>query len=197
MFGYAIDETSELLPLTHILTTKIGPKLTEVQKNKTCLWILATRRPPQSNVGDLLPDVGIEADIGRCEPDAFASLANDLLVVYYGLAGNLAEDHDHVGRCTDLEATLLSGSCFKHALRMASKTLSQSLCRVCGEILPSFNKLSNKFPKLSFTNAPKQLSIFDTHPLSTSIETANGWTRCSVPVRRGCTIVSGYTPNFR
>ncbi|KAJ9559187.1 hypothetical protein OSB04_013801 [Centaurea solstitialis] len=26
-------------------------------------------------------------------------------------------------------------------------------CRVCGEILPSFNKLSNKFPKLSFVYA--------------------------------------------
>ncbi|KAJ9559193.1 hypothetical protein OSB04_013807 [Centaurea solstitialis] len=32
------------------------------------------------------------------------------------------------------------------------------------------------------------LCIFNRHPLSTSIETANGWTQCSVPVRRGCTI---------
>ncbi|KAL5076006.1 hypothetical protein RYX36_014990, partial [Vicia faba] len=39
MFGYATDETPELMPLTHVLATKIGAKLTEVRKNKTCPWV--------------------------------------------------------------------------------------------------------------------------------------------------------------
>ncbi|KAL5061539.1 hypothetical protein RYX36_023276, partial [Vicia faba] len=39
MFGYAIDETPELMPLTHVLATKVGAKLTEVRKNKTCPWL--------------------------------------------------------------------------------------------------------------------------------------------------------------
>jgi S-adenosylmethionine synthetase len=30
MFGYATDETEELMPLTHVLATKLGAKLTEV-----------------------------------------------------------------------------------------------------------------------------------------------------------------------
>ena len=30
MFGYATDETEELMPLTHVLATRIGYKLTEV-----------------------------------------------------------------------------------------------------------------------------------------------------------------------
>jgi S-adenosylmethionine synthetase len=30
MFGYATDETPELMPLTHVLATQIGYKLTEV-----------------------------------------------------------------------------------------------------------------------------------------------------------------------
>jgi hypothetical protein len=30
MFGYASDETPELMPLTHVLATQIGYKLTEV-----------------------------------------------------------------------------------------------------------------------------------------------------------------------
>ena len=36
MFGYATDETEELMPLTHVLATKIGAKLTEVRKNGVC-----------------------------------------------------------------------------------------------------------------------------------------------------------------
>ena len=30
MFGYATDETPELMPLTHVLATQIGYRLTEV-----------------------------------------------------------------------------------------------------------------------------------------------------------------------
>ncbi|GJZ26936.1 S-adenosylmethionine synthase 3 [Tanacetum coccineum] len=39
MFGYATDETPELMPLTHVLATKLGAKLTEVRKNNTCPWL--------------------------------------------------------------------------------------------------------------------------------------------------------------
>ena len=31
MFGYATDETEELMPLTHVLATQLGYKLTEVR----------------------------------------------------------------------------------------------------------------------------------------------------------------------
>lgn len=39
MFGYATDETKELMPLTHVLATNIGYKLTEVRKNGTVPWL--------------------------------------------------------------------------------------------------------------------------------------------------------------
>ena len=39
MFGYATDETPELMPLTHMLATQLGFKLTEVRKNGTCPWL--------------------------------------------------------------------------------------------------------------------------------------------------------------
>jgi len=39
MFGYASDETPELMPLTHSLATKIGARLTEVRKNGECPWV--------------------------------------------------------------------------------------------------------------------------------------------------------------
>ena len=39
MFGYATDETPELMPLTHMLATQIGYKLTEVRKNGTVAWL--------------------------------------------------------------------------------------------------------------------------------------------------------------
>lgn len=39
MFGYATDETVELMPLTHVLATQLGYKLTEVRKNGTCPWL--------------------------------------------------------------------------------------------------------------------------------------------------------------
>ncbi|GAX73601.1 hypothetical protein CEUSTIGMA_g1052.t1 [Chlamydomonas eustigma] len=39
MFGYATDENPELMPLTHVLATQIGFKLTEVRKNGVCPWL--------------------------------------------------------------------------------------------------------------------------------------------------------------
>ena len=39
MFGYATDETEELMPLTHMLATKIGYRLTEARKNGECAWL--------------------------------------------------------------------------------------------------------------------------------------------------------------
>ena len=39
MFGYATDETPELMPLTHVLATQLGYKLTEVRKNGVCGWL--------------------------------------------------------------------------------------------------------------------------------------------------------------
>jgi S-adenosylmethionine synthetase, central domain len=39
MFGYATDETPELMPLTHVLATQLGYKLTEVRKNGTVPWL--------------------------------------------------------------------------------------------------------------------------------------------------------------
>jgi len=36
MFGYATDETEELMPLTHSLATGLGYKLTQVRKNGVC-----------------------------------------------------------------------------------------------------------------------------------------------------------------
>jgi S-adenosylmethionine synthetase len=39
MFGYATNETPELMPLTHSLATKIGYKLTEARKNSTLPWL--------------------------------------------------------------------------------------------------------------------------------------------------------------
>ncbi|GBG89599.1 hypothetical protein CBR_g49389 [Chara braunii] len=39
MFGYATDETPELMPLTHVLATKIGARLTEVRKNGAVKWL--------------------------------------------------------------------------------------------------------------------------------------------------------------
>jgi len=39
MFGYATDETPNLMPLTHDLATSLGSKLTEVRKNGTLDWV--------------------------------------------------------------------------------------------------------------------------------------------------------------
>jgi S-adenosylmethionine synthetase len=40
MFGYATDETEECMPLSHLIATKIGARLTEVRKNGTLPWVL-------------------------------------------------------------------------------------------------------------------------------------------------------------
>jgi len=39
MFGYATDETPELMPLTHTLATQIGSRLTKVRNDQTLKWI--------------------------------------------------------------------------------------------------------------------------------------------------------------
>jgi len=39
MFGYATDETEELMPLTHILATKLITRLTEVRKKNILTWL--------------------------------------------------------------------------------------------------------------------------------------------------------------
>jgi S-adenosylmethionine synthetase len=39
MFGYATDETPELMPLTHMLATQLGHRLTQVRKDGTVPWL--------------------------------------------------------------------------------------------------------------------------------------------------------------
>jgi len=39
MFGYATDETDVLMPLTHVLSTQLGYKLTEVRKSGVLKWV--------------------------------------------------------------------------------------------------------------------------------------------------------------
>lgn len=39
MFGYASDETPELMPLTHVLATRLGYRLTEVRREGLCPWV--------------------------------------------------------------------------------------------------------------------------------------------------------------
>lgn len=39
MFGYASDETPELMPLTHVLSTRLGHRLTEVRQQGICPWV--------------------------------------------------------------------------------------------------------------------------------------------------------------
>jgi len=39
MFGYASNETTELMPMTHSLATKLGYQLTKVRKDGTCAWL--------------------------------------------------------------------------------------------------------------------------------------------------------------
>ncbi len=39
MFGYATDESKELMPVTHLWATQLGARLTEVRKNGTLPWV--------------------------------------------------------------------------------------------------------------------------------------------------------------
>lgn len=39
MFGYASDETPELMPLSHVLATKLGKRLTDVRKQGILKWV--------------------------------------------------------------------------------------------------------------------------------------------------------------
>lgn len=39
MFGYATDETSDCMPLTHSMATRLGKKLTDVRKSGECWWL--------------------------------------------------------------------------------------------------------------------------------------------------------------
>ena len=39
MFGYATDETPELMPLSHLLASKIGKRLTDVRKQGVLKWV--------------------------------------------------------------------------------------------------------------------------------------------------------------
>merc|ERR1719361_2443995 len=39
MFGYASDETSDCMPLTHLVATRLGKKLTDVRKDGSLWWL--------------------------------------------------------------------------------------------------------------------------------------------------------------
>jgi hypothetical protein len=39
MFGYASDETPELMPLTHVLASRLAQQLAAVRKDGTCPWV--------------------------------------------------------------------------------------------------------------------------------------------------------------
>jgi len=39
MFGYATNETPELMPLTHVLATKLAQKLSQSRRDGTCAWL--------------------------------------------------------------------------------------------------------------------------------------------------------------
>eukprot|EP00438_Fugacium_kawagutii_P010528 Skav214525 [mRNA] locus=scaffold410:249467:251720:- [translate_table: standard] len=39
MFGYASDETSDCMPLTHSMATRLGKTLTDVRKSGECWWL--------------------------------------------------------------------------------------------------------------------------------------------------------------
>ena len=51
MFGYATDETEELMPLTHVLATRIGYKLTQVRPSPL-LALTAALQPCSSRTQD-------------------------------------------------------------------------------------------------------------------------------------------------
>jgi S-adenosylmethionine synthetase len=60
MFGYATNETEEAMPMSHLLATKLGHRLTEVRKDGTCPWL----RPD----GKTQVTVEYKEEAGRCIP---------------------------------------------------------------------------------------------------------------------------------
>ena len=50
MFGYATDETPELMPLTHVLATQLGHRLTVVRKDGT-VWCWGSNKKLQLGLG--------------------------------------------------------------------------------------------------------------------------------------------------
>eukprot|EP00983_Pelagomonas_calceolata_P062015 1147098-Pelagomonas_calceolata.AAC.3 len=62
MFGYATDETPELMPLTHMIATNLGKKLTDVRKDGTCPWL----RPDGKTQVSVSPQV---FNAGVCRPN--------------------------------------------------------------------------------------------------------------------------------
>jgi len=39
MFGYATNETEELMPLTHVLATKLAQRISQTRRDGTCAWL--------------------------------------------------------------------------------------------------------------------------------------------------------------
>merc|ERR1712159_639529 len=60
MFGYATDETEEMMPLTHSLATGLGYQLTEVRKNGTLPLLRPDGKTQVTVEYKKLPDGGVE-----------------------------------------------------------------------------------------------------------------------------------------